>query len=486
MPIVSCVCALLLCALSTECFRTLQMTGYRPQRGYFRLYASRHFVLLTAVQIVVVLVRFFVPFGAYVNLGVLALCAVVVNATKRKSPLRFTKRIARMMTAELVLLCPLCVFVGYYLWVWMLPIITLCAYALCLPIDLAIARHYVRRAQKKLADSAVTVVAITGSYGKTSAKDMLCALLNDSIAPLGSCNTPLGIASFVNKTDLGSAKYLVLEFGARKQGDIRQLCTLYKPHCGVVTGVCAQHLATFKTLFGVISAKRELVECLPADGFCVLNSDDVYASAFDVGTCAKYFSRDGLAVVNKEVTLDGTRFSLEREGKTYPVVLPQISDYIDSTFVLAMKTALCLGQSVEQTLANVCRVSPTPHRLQLVRCQDFCILDDSYNAGTAGVKGLVRTLEHFHCTKVVITQGIVECGRLAREMNEQCGKLVGSACDVAVVLGRNAKYLAEGLQTTSCKVLYAHDLNEAVALAKPYVTGGILVFQNDLPDSVTI
>ena len=109
-------------------------------------------------------------------------------------------------------------------------------------------------------------------------------------------------------------------------------------------------------------------------------------------------------------------------------------------------------------------------------------MDDSYNASIVGVTSCCETLKKFDCVKVVITQGLVECGRKRRKLNTLCGELLGNACCVAVVLGRNGKYLTEGLLMTDCKVLTARNLTQAVQLATPYAQGGILLFQNDLPD----
>ncbi|MCX4286280.1 MAG: hypothetical protein OSJ68_03145, partial [Clostridia bacterium] len=107
---------------------------------------------------------------------------------------------------------------------------------------------------------------------------------------------------------------------------------------------------------------------------------------------------------------------------------------------------------------------------------------DSYNGSVAGIESCVKTLSNFSCVKTVITQGLVECGKQRKQMNIQCGRLLGGACDVAIVLGKNSKFLASGLSETNCKTVFAKNLKRAVELAQPYIQGGILLFQNDLPD----
>ncbi|MCH5156368.1 MAG: hypothetical protein J1G02_00655 [Clostridiales bacterium] len=477
------VSALCLTIASFECIRALQSVSYRPQRGYFRIYVTIYYLCLVAVQVATLLLYFFVDFYCYINLALYAVLAVCVNVVKRKCPLKFTKRVWRILAVEAIILTVLCVFVESCFFVWLLPLLVLVSWAICLPIDVAIARHYVKLACNKLSESGVTVVAITGSYGKTSVKDMLSALLADSVTPSGSCNTPLGIASFINKTDLTGARYLILEFGARRQGDIAELCKLYKPHCGIVTGVCAQHLSTFKNLETIVATKRELVEYIPQDGFCVLNcADETVMQYVDAGNCTKYPSLEGLQITVKSVDLQGTHLEVHFGKQCANVCLPQISDYVKDTFAMCLQTVLKLNQKFDETLNRISNILPTPHRMELIKGVNCYIIDDSYNASITGVTSCAKTLEHFHCVKVVITQGLVECGKYRKEMNIRCGQILGDVCNVAVVLGSNSKYLAEGLCKTACRVVYAKDLKQAVSLATAQVNGGILLFQNDLPD----
>ena len=479
--------ALCLTVASAECFRVLQSASYRPQRGYFKIYLSLYYLLLLTVQLASTLMYVYIDFYCYVNLTLFVVLAVVVCAVKRKCPLKLTKRVLRMFVALAIVLTVLCVFVESCFFVWLLPLLTLVAWVICLPIDIAIAKHYLKQARDKLSKSGVTVIAVTGSYGKTSVKDMLSALLIDSITPTGSCNTPLGIAAFINKTDLTVAKYLILEFGARRRGDIAELCKHFSPQYGIVTGVCAQHLSTFKSLDNVIATKRELVECIPENGFCVLNSADEIASSFvNAGSCTKYLSYDDLQITVQGVDLHGTCVELKSNGHSVEITLPQISDYVKDTFAMCLQFVLRLNQDFNDTLSRVSTIKQTPHRMELIKGVNCYILDDSYNGSIVGVTSCMKTLAGFDLTKVVITQGLVECGKERKAMNKRCGKLLGSVCNVAVVLGRNAKYIACGLQQTNCKVLYAKNLKQAVTVATQHVNGGILLFQNDLPDTVNI
>lgn len=410
----------------------------------------------------------------------------LVLVKKRKCPLRYTKRVVRMLIVQLAALVCLCRIVGGVFVVIMLPIITLISWLICLPIDCFIANYYLKKATKKLSQSDVTVIAITGSYGKTCTKDMLSALLQNAIAPSGSCNTPLGIASFINKTNFVGYKYLILEFGARNVGDIHRLCKLFLPKYGIVTGVCAQHLSTFKTLGNVVKTKGELVQSLPRDGFCVLNSADQNVhSLISLGACAKVLT-DKTIVSNFQTTLKGTTFHVTYNGKTYHVTLPQISQYVVDTFLTCFNVCTLLGQNVDVTIANCQKVVQTPHRMQTTFNGRFWIVDDAYNANIKGIESCCNTLSQFDNFKIVLTQGIVEGGRQQSQLNEQCGKMLSQTFNVVIAICKYARQITRGI-VGECTVICVKTLAQGVEQLQKHVRQNcIVLFQNDLPDVVSL
>lgn len=476
--------ALLLTALSTECFRILQSCSYKPQRGYLKIYLSSYALLLLIVQIVTLLCHFLLP--KWIVTVMFAVATTLVLVKKRKCPLRYTKRVVRMLIVQLAALVCLCRIVGGVFVVIMLPIITLISWLIFLPIDCFIANYYLKKAAKKLWQSNITVIAITGSYGKTCTKDMLSALLQNAITPSGSCNTPLGIASFINKTDFVGYKYLILEFGARNVGDINRLCKLFPPKYGIITGICPQHLSTFKTLGNVVKTKGELVENLPKDGSCVLNGSDqnVY-SLIDLGTCAKVLT-DKTIVSNFQTTLKGTTFHVTYNGKTYHVTLPQISQYVVDTFLACFNVCTLLGQSVDVTVVNCKKIVQTPHRMQTTFNGSFWIVDDAYNANIKGIESCCNTLSQFDNFKIALTQGIVEGGRQQRQLNKQCGKMLSQTFNVVIAIGKYARQITRGI-VGDCNVICVKTLAQGVEQLQKYVRQNyIVLFQNDLPDVVSL
>lgn len=469
-------------ALCCESLRILQNASYKLNRGYFKVFTTWYYLLIICVQIVVIALRLSVLITSVLTLFV----AIATLISNKKVKLKFTKRIVRIMLFLIGVVLIFACFVGYKYIIWAVPLFVVIAWALSLPIDLTINNYYLYKAINKLDNSSITVIAVVGSYGKTSVKDMIGTILDDCIYCKGSCNTPLGIAKFINNTDL-SAKYLVLEFGARNVGDIAELCRYFKPKYAVVTGVCGQHLEYFKTLDNVIKTKREVVDYLPNDGICVLNCNDKYAVSYrKYGVCSKVLSCDNLCVTTSNVGFNGSDLSICYDNRTYNVRLPHISNYVCDNLQMAIQLSIQLKQSITLTVKNIGKIAQTPHRMELAYNGKFYILDDSYNGSIAGVQSCCDTLLKFNCSKVCITQGLVECGKSRYELNVECGRLLGNCCDVVIVLGKNAKYLSYGVAETGSVLFTAHNLKQAVKIATNYVDDGILLFQNDLPDIVNV
>ncbi len=477
-------CAVALCGCSTECFRVLQNVGYLPQRGYWRIVGTWYFASLFACAVFSFLWHKFFPLEAILCV-VYTIAALPQIFVKRKVSLRLTKRMIRIATLDFLLLLTICCFSLPFL-ILLLPAIVLVAWGICLPLDTAIARHYIQKAKRKLLAIDIKVIAITGSYGKTSTKDMLSVLLQDSVAPEDSCNTPLGIAKFINTNSLEGKKYLILEFGARKKGDISHLCRQFPPFCGIVTGVCAQHLSTFGSITGVIAEKGKLVECLSQNSFCVLANEAVELYG-NVGVCKK-LCVDGREVSNMEVSLAGLRFDYCNGKSKFKISLPQVTKHSAKTFCVCAKLCYNLGQSVSQTVANTIFISQCPHRMEIAHNGLFYVVDDAYNANEVGVQACCRFLATQTLKKIVVSQGIVECGRYAAKINCEVGKQLGDVCDVLIVLGKNTKSLLCGAEKSQCgSVFCAKNLAQAVKIAKGFVEPNcILLFQNDLPDVVGI
>lgn len=471
--------ALVCCSL--EFFRILQICSYMPQRGYFHCFFTPSYLILIFVAAFSAVWQLYIRIDA-VLCSVYTLACIPFFFAQHKTQLKLTKRLWRMLVVDFALLFVGCMFY-LHCWSLFLPFTVVLSWLFCLPVDMLVSRYYLKKASCKLKQSSIKVIAITGSFGKTSTKSMLASLLCNSQSPQGSCNTPLGIASYINKTPLNK-EYLILEFGARKRGDIEKLCKLYPPQFGIITGVCEQHLATFGSIENIIAEKGRLAVNLPECGFCLLAKNcEVFENT---GKCEKISVR--VSTENCVVSPHGITFDAIFNGQRFPVHLPQITTYSAETFALCATMCDKLGQSTDVTLSNSCNAVQTPHRMEISHNGRFFIIDDSYNASEKGIEGCCETLALLKGRKIVVSQGIVECGKMRDVANVRCGKKLGDVCDVFVAVGKNSAKLLEGAGQSACTVLLQEkSLRHAVEAVSKYLQKDcFLLFQNDLPDAVSL
>lgn len=339
-------------------------------------------------------------------------------------------------------------------------------------------RRIVKRAAEKLAASPCKKVGVTGSFGKTSVKKFAETILSAKyrvIATPASYNTPLGIARTVNELGVDCDIFLA-EMGARKRGDIKELCEIVRPSVGLVTGVCCQHLETFRTLDAIRAEKRELAlsaEC------CVLG-----ATAADFCETASKEGED-FSADEIELSEEGIRFVLRLGEKRLPVSLPLYGRQAAENVALAAALCLELGMTAEEIAEGIRKIEPVPHRLEHRQGNGLHILDDSYNSNVDGAKNALEALRAFSGKKCVITPGLVELGDLEEEKNFELGGLLAGS-DLVVLVGETRVlpvrrgYLQAGGEEE--KLFIVPTLDQAVGKLSVLSQGDCVLFLNDLPD----
>lgn len=247
------------------------------------------------------------------------------------------------------------------------------------------------------------VVAITGSVGKTSTKDLLAALVDDMgevIAPVGSFNNEIGMPLTVLRAD-EHTEVLVLEMGADAPGNLTYLTSIAPPDIAVVLAVGRAHLGGFGTIEAVTAAKAELVAAVRTDGTTVLNADDPrvaqMASASVAAKVLQYGQGDAADIRAVDVTLDGdgrARFTLATEHEQVPVHLALVGEHQVSNALAAAAVAAELGRPLAQ-IADILgqTFARSPHRMQVHRTEGgIKIIDDAYNANPDSMRAALRAL----------------------------------------------------------------------------------------------
>ena len=212
---------------------------------------------------------------------------------KDKKPLVITARVKRLIitTSILYLIPTVFMFINYtniknsFLFIFILaiciflnPIMVFIAKVINTPIEKCVYYYYMNKAKKKLKSMTnLKVIGITGSYGKTSSKNILSDILNikyDALPTPRNLNTPNGLMITINNHLDKFNDIFIAEMGAYVVGEIKELCDLVHPKYGILTRIGTAHLESFGSEENIIKGKFELIESLPSDGFAILNGDD--------------------------------------------------------------------------------------------------------------------------------------------------------------------------------------------------------------------
>lgn len=347
---------------------------------------------------------------------------------------------------------------------------------------------FVKRAGQVLDKSDMIRVGIVGSYGKTSVKNILKTLLlekYDVVETPESYNTPIGIAKTVFSPAFENKKVFIAEMGARKSGDISKLCALVKPQYAVFTGVCAQHIQSFGSLENVW---REKSAILRVDGVETVLGENLRPLASDYDGLQNVTFTGLTAAENIRLDAERTYFEFSLGGERIVVDTPLLGESAVENILLAATLAYKMGLTAAEIQKGVEKLSPVPHRLQLIKNGDVRILDDGYNANIRGAASALAALSRFSGRKCVVTPGIVECGVLEESINGELGALIAShAPDCVILVGETlvgslkAGYVNAGGDENALTIV--EDLSSAQAVLQKWIRGGdTVLFLNDLPD----
>ena len=319
-----------------------------------------------------------------------------------------------------------------------------------------LAAEVLRRLRR--ANPALRVVAITGSQGKTSAKDMLAAVLGDAgstIATFQSFNNELGLPLTVLRADAGTA-YLVLEMGARGIGHIAQLCAIAAPDVSVVLNVGLAHVGEFGSRDAIAQAKGEIVEALGQDGVAVLNLDDPRVAAMTGRTVASVltFGRSPEADVRLDSLeiddLGRASFELENAGRRERVALRLLGGHqaMNAAATAAVGVALRLPlEKVAGSLGGIEVLSPWRMELR-ERADGLIVVNDAYNANPDSMRAALETLagigRRTGRRTVAVLGEMRELGDAAEAEHRTVGSLATElGIDRVVVVGQGARAIAQ-------------------------------------------
>lgn len=445
------------------------------------------------------------------------------RSEEEKKPLSFTPRMIRLAVATtFVALVPLAVGSLYGYWtgtaagiIWYLggflvidlgaPLWVALGAALMYPVETTIQRGFKRQARQTLRERQdLSVIGITGSYGKTSTKFILAELLRQKYnvyATPSSYNTPMGLCLAINEHLRPEHQVLVLEYGVRYPGDVDELCNIAQPDTSIVTTVGVAHLETMGTIDRIAEEKGRLVERTRPNGPVVLNVDDprVQAMAEKAQGPIWRVSVEGhsdadISAHNIRYDTSGTSFDVTDDtGAVAAFQTKLLGHHNVLNILLSVAAGRSMGLRLRQMAHAAQRIEPIDHRLQLRQRGDVTIIDDAFNSNPVGARNAVEILSGMgDGRRVIVTPGMVELGERQWTANEELGAVIaGHDLDLVVLIGDDqTEPIQAGLSAADFpenRVKVFPTLTEAQQFLKTYLEGGdVVLYENDLPDQYSV
>jgi UDP-N-acetylmuramoyl-tripeptide--D-alanyl-D-alanine ligase len=331
----------------------------------------------------------------------------------------------------------------------------------------ALARYARRR-------STAPVVAITGSTGKTTTKEMTARLLETAGPVLrteGNLNNQYGLPLTLLRLR-PEHRFVVLELGMSAAGELRHLSGIAEPDVAAITNVAAVHLEFFASVDAIADAKAEILEGLRPRGAAVLNGDDPRVRA--IGERRRdvvWFGHDRAYAVSAENwrgTVQGMRFDLVVGGRTLDIALPLTGPHFLMNFLAAAAVASHLGIEPRVIADGALNMKAVSHRGEVVHLQEqITLIDDSYNSNPFAVDAAVASLGLAGARRRVAFLGdMLELGPTARALHVDTGRKIAGRIDVLVGVGPLSHNLLEGAQAAGVSPADLHHFADSAQAAR--------------------
>jgi UDP-N-acetylmuramoyl-tripeptide--D-alanyl-D-alanine ligase len=358
---------------------------------------------------------------------------------------------------------------------------------LCAPYENFRARRFVSAASRRLASVSPRIVAITGSYGKTSTKHHLAELLGASHGVLPSprsYNNRAGLSRAINENLTDSTRIFIAEMGTYGPGEIAALCEWCTPEISLVTAIGPVHLERMGSLDVIEAAKFEITQRAKT---VVLNIDDerlaqwpqrLRAAGKQVRTAGSISSG-----ADVQVAMVSERWRITIDGVVAAIAPPVVGIH-ESNLAVAIAAALELGLSVPEMISRLTHLSVVANRMVVATAPSgVMVIDDTFNANPQGAASAMATLAALPIDgrRVIVTPGIIEMGREQFAANQQLGDAASQmGAELVVVARTNAAALVTGFGDTAMRV---EKREQAVEWVRANLhTGDGVLYLNDLPD----
>lgn len=347
------------------------------------------------------------------------------------------------------------------------------------------------------------VIAITGSVGKTSAKEAVYEVMRNRFGSdvrknFGNLNSEIGVPLTIlgyeyqprkvfwpiflflawRKTRVRTyPKYLVLEMGVARPGDVAYLCSIVKPDIAIITSTTSAHLANFSDLKSFEREKISLLEHLNQNGGAILNYDDPALKKVDKKVVSVAINNDAeIKAEDIKLSLSGTEFRISATGHKISIKSHLLGEQMIYPYLFAFGVAQLLKFPLIETGKALEGITPTPGRMNLIEGKkNISIIDDSYNANPASVKKAIDFLDKIRYSgrKVLVLGNMNELGEIEKEAHEEVGRFASGKVDFAIFCGPNSLVMKNAFDEDN-SVAFA-STNELLKNFESYLREGDLV-----------
>lgn len=312
-------------------------------------------------------------------------------------------------------------------------------------------RREVKSAKLMLDDMDVIKIAILGSYGKTTVKEILYTVLSENLrvaATPGNKNVLVSHARWVRQLTK-QEKVLIFEFGEANPGDIDKLLQFSEPDIAIITGLAPAHMDGYVTLEAVANDFKNVFRYVNAKSVYINVDSKEIADKFDKGVP---YSKGGVAewkISQVEVSLQGMNVNVSNQTENIKFSTSLVGRHLLGSIAVSVEIASRLGLSKEEIVLGVQKTKPFKHRMQPYNLGGAWVIDDTYNGNLEGMKAGLELLALLDAKrKIYVTPGLVEQGNLKKSVHNELGKLISVAAPDEVVLMNNSttEFIKNGLE----------------------------------------
>lgn len=411
-------------------------------------------------------------------------------------PLKITKRMSRIIIIfQALFFIPHLLFkqiVYLYLMLLFIPFLLSLSLILLFPVECLVNSYYKKKAIKKIKKVNPFIICITGSFGKTSVKNILYQFYQDKyqcIMTPKSYNTLGGVCKTILNDLTPLTELFIVEAGATKPHDIEKIVSLLHPDIGIITSIGYQHMTTFKTIDTVLKTKWELAQGIKSDGYLIINEENRYLQgqvAYNVKETI------GVGGPNSNIIYEenekGMRITNKKSKKSIDINTLLLGKHNLLNISLSYAATTVLNKkgfklSKHEIIEKCSRLNAVEHRLEKKKINEYItLLDDSFNSNQEGFKNALEVLKKEKTKKILITPGLVDCSTYLQSIYSELVEEFIGIDEIYIIEHKESRILIRLLKEKNIPFNVVHSFDEAYQkLIKSNELTTILI-ENDLPD----